>query len=97
MPPITSGPHQAFLIGARAVRADILNLMRNLQKDYYLSYLYISHDLSVIRYFCDRLAVMYIGKIVEYAPKRELFNNPMHPYTEALISTIPVPNPRVKS
>jgi len=80
-----------------SVRADILNLMRELQKELHLSYLYISHDLSVVRYFCDRMAVMYLGKIVEHAPKRELFNNPMHPYTEALISAIPVPNPRIKS
>ena len=79
-----------------SIRADILNLMRELKKEIGVNYLFISHDLSVIRYICDRVAVMYLGKIVEFAPVEMLFNNPQHPYTQALISAVPIPDPTVK-
>ena len=74
-----------------SVRAQVLNLMKKMQQDFSLSMLFISHDMSVIRYMCDRVIVMYLGKIVEMAPGRELFENPQHPYTRALVSAIPVP------
>jgi peptide/nickel transport system ATP-binding protein len=80
-----------------SVRAQILNLMIQLQRDYKLTYLFISHDLSVVEYVADRVAVMYVGKLVEMAPTNELYNNPKHPYTEALLSAIPVPDPRRRS
>lgn len=79
-----------------SVRAQVLNLMRDLKESKNLSYLFISHDLSVVRYLCDRIAVMYLGKIVEIATKDELFNNPKHPYTKALLSAIPIPDVDVK-
>lgn len=72
-----------------SIQAQILNLMRSLQEDFQLTYIFISHDLSVVDHFCDRIAVMYLGKIVEMAPKDELFTNPKHPYTKALIDAIP--------
>lgn len=72
-----------------SVQAQILNLMRELQEKLKLTYIFISHDLSVIEHLCDRIAVMYLGKIVELAPREELFANPMHPYTQALIAAIP--------
>lgn len=74
-----------------SVRAQVLNLMKKMQKDYNLSYLFISHDMSVVRYLCDRVMVMYLGKIVEKAGKESLFEKPLHPYTKALFSAIPVP------
>ncbi len=74
-----------------SVRAQILNLMKELQREMGISYLFISHDLSVVRYLCDRIIVMYLGKIVEMADKHELFSNPLHPYTRTLLSAIPVP------
>lgn len=72
-----------------SIQAQILNLMKDLQKRFQLTYVFISHDLSVIEHLCDRIAVMYLGKIVELAPRDELFKNPQHPYTQALISAIP--------
>jgi len=72
-----------------SIQAQILNLMRQLKKDLNLTYLFISHDLGVIRHVCDRVAVMYLGEIVETAPVNELFENPKHPYTQALLSSIP--------
>jgi len=72
-----------------AVQAQILNLLRKLQKERSLTYLFISHDLGVVQHMCDRIAVMYMGKIVEYADRLSLFNNPLHPYTAALLSAVP--------
>lgn len=79
-----------------SVQAQILNMLNKLQKDFELTFLFISHDLSIIKYMCDEVAVMYLGKIVETAPKDELFSNPTHPYTEALLSVIPIPDPELK-
>ena len=80
-----------------SIQAQIINLMKDLQKKRGISYLFISHDLSVVKYFSDVVGVMYLGNLVEYATKDELFENPMHPYTQALLSAIPVPDPDVKS
>jgi oligopeptide transport system ATP-binding protein len=77
-----------------SVQAQILSLLRGLQKDRGLTYLFISHSLAVIRQVCDRIGVMYLGRIVELAPARLLFENPKHPYTKALLSSIPVPDPK---
>jgi len=72
-----------------AVQAQILNLLRKLQADFGLTFLFISHDLGVVQHMCDSIAVMYMGKIVEYADRLSLFNNPLHPYTAALLSAVP--------
>lgn len=77
-----------------SIQAQVLNTMQELQVDYGLTYLFISHDLSVIRHISDRVAVMYLGEIVEIAGKEELYENPQHPYTDALLSSISVPDPR---
>jgi len=77
-----------------SVRAQILNLLKDLQEEFGFTYLYISHDLSTVKHMCDRVAVMYVGKVVELAPVKDLYINPLHPYTEALISAIPVPGRR---
>jgi peptide/nickel transport system ATP-binding protein len=79
-----------------SVRAQILNLLEELQADFNLTYLFISHDLSVIRHLCDRVCVMYVGKLVESAEATELYTHPKHPYTEALMSAVPIPNPRLR-
>ncbi len=79
-----------------SVQAQILNLLAELRKEFKLSYLLITHDLSVVRYISDFIAVIYLGKIVEYGPTEEIFTNPLHPYTKALLSSVPEPDPRIK-
>ena len=79
-----------------SIRISIMDLMLNLAKDLEVSYLYITHDLAVARYMCDRIAVMFNGKIVELAETEELLSNPIHPYTKRLISSIPIPDPSYK-
>ncbi|HHW18078.1 MAG TPA: ATP-binding cassette domain-containing protein [Firmicutes bacterium] len=79
-----------------SIRAQVLNLLMELQKTRVLTYLFISHDLSVMRFIADRVAVIHKGRLVELAETEELFNNPLHPYTRALLSAIPIPDPRVE-
>lgn len=79
-----------------SIQAQIINLLQDLQQDFGLSYIIIAHNLSVIKHMCDRIAVMYLGKIVEIGPTEQVVNNPKHPYTEALLSAVPVPDPRFK-
>ncbi len=77
-----------------SIRAQVLNLLERLRQELSLTYLFVSHDLSVVRYICDRVVVMYVGRIVEAAPVNDLFRQPRHPYTEALMSSVPIQNPR---
>jgi peptide/nickel transport system ATP-binding protein len=79
-----------------SIQAQILNLLKDLREQFQLTYLFISHDLSVVRHLSNRVAVMYVGKIVEIAATEDLFNNIQHPYTEALLSSAPTPDPRAK-
>ncbi len=80
-----------------SVQAQILNLMQDLQEEFNLTYLFISHDLSVVQYIAHRVVVMYVGKIVEIATTEKLFTEPKHPYTQALLSSVPVPNPAIRA
>lgn len=79
-----------------SIQAQILNLMQDLQEQLGLTYMFITHDLSVVKHLSERIVVMYLGQIVEQAPPKELFSHPVHPYTKALLSAIPVPDPDVK-
>jgi len=79
-----------------SIQAQIINLLKDLQAEYQLSYLFIAHDLSVVKYISDRIAVMYLGRIVETGTTREIFESPAHPYTQALLSAVPVPDPKRK-
>ena len=76
-----------------SIQAQVINLLHDLQKEFALTYLFISHDLSVVEYISDKVGVMYLGKLVEYAPTKDLFSHPMHPYTESLLSAVPVADP----
>jgi oligopeptide/dipeptide ABC transporter ATP-binding protein len=78
-----------------SIRSQIINLLQDLQKEFKLTYLFISHDLAVIRHICDRIAVMYLGKIVELSENEDLYTSPLHPYTQALLSAIPIPDPEL--
>lgn len=79
-----------------SIQAQILNLMKELQSKYNLTYIFISHDLSVVKHICDYIAVMYFGSIVEMGSREDLFNSPMHPYTKILLNAIPIPDPDIK-
>lgn len=79
-----------------SIQAQVVNLLQDLQQELNLTYLFIAHDLSMIRSVCDRVAVMYRGKIVELAETDELYTNPLHPYTQVLLSAVPIPDPEIE-
>ena len=80
-----------------SIQAQIINLLQDLQREFKLTYLFIAHDLAVVRHLSDRIAVMYLGKVVETADRNDIYDRPQHPYTKALLSSIPVPDPRVEA